>query len=74
VRIAFGSVAPMPIRAVATERVLEGNLPTPQIADQAAETLAAELEPIDDVRSTADYRRTVAARILHRVIREAGGW
>jgi CO/xanthine dehydrogenase FAD-binding subunit len=36
--------------------------------------LATELQPIDDVRSTAEYRRVVAARILHRVIREAGGW
>ena len=30
--------------------------------------------PIDDVRSTADYRRTVAARVLHRLVRDAGGW
>ena len=30
--------------------------------------------PIDDVRSTAEYRRLVAARILHRIVREAGGW
>jgi CO/xanthine dehydrogenase FAD-binding subunit len=74
VRVAFGSVAATPIRAAATERVLEGRRPTPQVADEAAETLAGELEPIDDVRSTAEYRRTVAARILHRVIREAGGW
>jgi CO/xanthine dehydrogenase FAD-binding subunit len=74
VRVAFGSVAATPIRAAATERVLERSGPTPQVADEAAETLAAELEPIDDVRSTAEYRRTVAARILHRVIREAGGW
>ena len=34
----------------------------------------AELHPIDDVRSTAGYRRLVASRILHREIREAGGW
>jgi CO/xanthine dehydrogenase FAD-binding subunit len=74
VRVAFGSVAATPIRAVATERVLEGSSPTPQVADDAAEAVAAELEPIDDVRSTAEYRRTVAARILHRVVREAGGW
>jgi len=74
VRVAFGSVAPTPMRAAATERFLEGSLPTPAVADEAAETLSGELEPIDDVRSTAEYRRTVAARILHRVIREAGGW
>jgi len=74
VRLALGSVAATPIRARATEAVLEGRPPTPETADQAAEALAAELHPIDDVRSTAEYRRIVAARVLHRLIREAGGW
>jgi xanthine dehydrogenase small subunit len=74
VRVAIGSVAATPIRARRTEGVLEAALPTPQTADLAAETLAAELSPIDDVRSTADYRRTVAGRVLHRLIRDAGGW
>jgi CO/xanthine dehydrogenase FAD-binding subunit len=74
VRLALGSVAPTPIRARATEAVLEGRPPTPETADGAAETLAGELQPIDDVRSTAEYRRLVAARVLHRLVREAGGW
>jgi CO/xanthine dehydrogenase FAD-binding subunit len=74
VRLALGSVADRPIRAGATERVLEGAAPTPETADAAAEALAAEIHPIDDVRSTADYRRVVAARALHRMIRDAGGW
>jgi len=74
VRVALGSVAATPIRAAATEAVLEGALPTPEVADRAAETLAGELAPIDDVRSTADYRRMVAERVLHRLLREAGGW
>ena len=74
VRLALGSVAPTPIRARRTEAALEGRPPTPETADHAAETLAAELQPIDDVRSTAEYRRLVAARVLHRLIREAGGW
>lgn len=74
VRLALGSVAPTPIRAHATEAALEGRQPTPETADRAAETLAAELHPIDDVRSTAEYRRLVAARVLHRLVREAGGW
>jgi CO/xanthine dehydrogenase FAD-binding subunit len=74
VRVALGSVAPTPIRARATEAVLEGAQPTPQVADRAAETLARELDPIDDVRSTAAYRRTVAARVLHRLLRDAAGW
>ena len=62
------------MRAAATEAVLDGRNPTPETADLAAETLAGELQPIDDVRSTADYRRMVAARVLHRLVREAGGW
>jgi CO/xanthine dehydrogenase FAD-binding subunit len=74
VRVALGSVADRPIRAASTEAVLEGRPPTPETADAAAEALAAEIQPIDDVRSTADYRRAVAARALHRIIRDAGGW
>ena len=74
VRVALASVAAVPIRAAATEAVLEGALPTPEVADRAAAALAAELHPIDDVRSTAEYRRTVAARILHRMLREVGDW
>ncbi len=74
VRVAVGSVAATPVRAAATEAALEGRAPNPETADLAAETLAGELHPIDDVRSTAEYRRVVAARVLHRIIREAGGW
>jgi carbon-monoxide dehydrogenase medium subunit len=74
VRLALGSVAATPIRAKATEAVLEGAQPTPEVADRAAEALAGELQPIDDVRSTADYRRAVSARVLHRLLRDAGGW
>jgi len=74
VRLALGSVAATTIRARNTEAVLEGHAPTEPIADEAATTLANEIQPIDDVRSTADYRRSVSARILHRLLREEGGW
>ncbi|MEX2011480.1 MAG: xanthine dehydrogenase family protein subunit M [Chloroflexota bacterium] len=74
VRLALGSVADRPIRARRTERALEGRRPIAETADRAAATLAGEIEPIDDVRSTADYRRVVAARVLHRLVRDAGGW
>jgi CO/xanthine dehydrogenase FAD-binding subunit len=74
VRLALGSVAPTPIRARRTEQVIEGYPPSDQVAARARDTLADELEPIDDVRSTAEYRRTVAARVLHRLLRDEGGW
>ena len=74
VRLGLGSVAATPIRALQTEAALEGSAADEATADHAASTLASELEPIDDVRSTADYRRAVAARVLHRLIRDEGAW
>jgi CO/xanthine dehydrogenase FAD-binding subunit len=74
VRLALGSVAATTVRAPSTEGVLEGAEPTRETADAAAAALVDEIAPIDDVRSTADYRRTVAGRVLHRLIRDAGGW
>jgi xanthine dehydrogenase small subunit len=73
VRVAVGSVAPVPMRARAAEAILEGASPTGQIADDAAAAVAAEITPIDDVRSTAAYRRAVTGRILRRIVRDAGG-
>ena len=69
VRVALGSVADRPIRAAATERALDGRPPTPETADAAAEALAAEIQPIDDVRSTAEYRRRVASNLLAALLR-----
>jgi len=74
VRVALGSMAATPVRARETEAVLEGAAPTREVADAAVGALAEELAPIDDVRSTADYRRAVAGRVLHRLIRDEGGW
>jgi CO/xanthine dehydrogenase FAD-binding subunit len=74
VRLGLGSVAATPVRAPQTEWVLEGAAPRAETADHAAATIAEEIKPIDDVRSTADYRRVVTARVLHRLLREAGGW
>ena len=74
VRLALGSVAAMTVRATGTEAVLEGAIPTKETAVAAVGSLNDELEPIDDVRSTAEYRRLVAGRVLHRLVRDAGGW
>ena len=74
VRLALGSVAATTVRAPRTESVLDGAEPDRQTADAAADALTAEISPIDDVRSTADYRRAVAGRVLHRLIRDAAGW
>jgi CO/xanthine dehydrogenase FAD-binding subunit len=62
VRIALGSVGPTVIRATRTEEALaRGAL----LAD-AQRILIDEIAPIDDIRSTAEYRRRVASNLLAR--------
>jgi CO/xanthine dehydrogenase FAD-binding subunit len=61
-RIALGSVAPTVVRVPKTEQRLAAGS---SIAD-AQRTLEAEIAPIADIRSTADYRRRVAANLLVR--------
>jgi CO/xanthine dehydrogenase FAD-binding subunit len=73
-RLALGSVAATPVRAHATEAALNGTHPVAATADSAVVVLEGEISPIDDVRSTAEYRTLVAGRILRRLIREEGGW
>jgi CO/xanthine dehydrogenase FAD-binding subunit len=64
VRIALGSVAPTVLRATETEKLLRGERPTPATLGAAQETLAREIAPIDDIRSTARYRLRVAQNLL----------
>ncbi|MEK7401848.1 MAG: FAD binding domain-containing protein [Gemmatimonadota bacterium] len=61
-RIALGSVAATTVRLPKTEAALANGLSL----EEAARVLEREITPIDDVRSTADYRRTVAANLLRR--------
>jgi len=64
VRIALGSVAPTVLRAIETEKLLRGDQLTPALLQAAQETLAREIAPIDDMRSTARYRLRVAQNLL----------
>ena len=61
-RLALGSVAATTIRLPRTEAALASGA----TIDEAASILEAEITPIDDVRSSADYRRHVAANLLRR--------
>jgi CO/xanthine dehydrogenase FAD-binding subunit len=64
VRLAFGSVAPTVVRAAQTESLLRGGTPDSATLEAAVRTLDSELAPIDDIRSTAAYRRRVAGNLL----------
>ena len=68
VRIALGSVAPIVLRAVKTEDALRGSGVTPAPIAAARETLAREIAPIDDIRSTARYRLRVAQNLLEEFL------
>lgn len=70
-RIALGSVAPIPFRAVKAEAVLRGNTPTGAVILAAARAAAEEARPIDDVRSTAEYRREMAMLLVKRALQKA---
>jgi CO/xanthine dehydrogenase FAD-binding subunit len=63
-RIALGSVAPVVLRATETEQALRGARPTPIVIRAAQQTLAREIAPINDIRSTAHYRLRVAQNLL----------
>jgi CO/xanthine dehydrogenase FAD-binding subunit len=67
-RIAFGSVAPTVVRVPGTERALASGASI----DEAVTVLSREIKPIDDLRSTAEYRLRVAANLLRRFWIETG--
>ncbi|HXT71627.1 MAG TPA: FAD binding domain-containing protein [Vicinamibacterales bacterium] len=64
VRIALGSVAPTVVRARAAEAALRGRILDRPLIAAAEHALAGDISPIDDLRSTAHYRRRVATRLL----------
>jgi OHCU decarboxylase len=64
VRIALGSVAPVPLRLRATEKGLIGKRIESSTLVQAKKTAMAEIHPIDDIRSTARYRTAVAGNLV----------
>jgi CO/xanthine dehydrogenase FAD-binding subunit len=64
VRIALGSVAPTVLKAAETEKTLRGEKLSSALLKSAQTTIGSEISPIDDMRSTAAYRRRVAQNLL----------
>ena len=64
VRIGVGSVAPVPLRLKETERTLLGKKVAPGLVESARRTVAQQIKPIDDIRSTAEYREAVAENLV----------
>ncbi len=64
IRIAFGSVAPIPIRCLRTEDTLRGRPVDAGSITDAKASLVREISPISDIRSTRDYRVRVSENLL----------
>jgi CO/xanthine dehydrogenase FAD-binding subunit len=72
VRIALGSVAPVPIRLVETERLVVGKPIDASLLVLAKKTATAEIQPIDDIRSTSRYRAAVAGNLVAEFLEQLG--
>jgi CO/xanthine dehydrogenase FAD-binding subunit len=70
VRVALGSVAPVPLRLVETERLLLGQQPSSGLAEVARQSVAAQVSPIDDIRSASQYRAAVAANLTAEFVEQ----
>jgi CO/xanthine dehydrogenase FAD-binding subunit len=64
IRLSLASVAPIPLRCFATERLLAGQSVTRDVVANARQMLKSEITPISDIRSTAGYRSQVAQNLL----------
>ena len=71
VRVAFGAVAPTPIRAPKTEAALDGKVLSTAI-EPALAAADADIQPISDIRASAWYRRELVHNVLRRMLDHVG--
>jgi CO/xanthine dehydrogenase FAD-binding subunit len=70
IRLAAASLAPFPVRLKQAEAALLGKSIAKETVEAARTALLAEIQPIDDIRSTAEYRSRVAANLLQEFLNE----
>jgi carbon-monoxide dehydrogenase medium subunit len=67
-RVAVGGCGPAPLRLREAEVLLEGSRMSPSLIDEAGRMLVAISDPVDDVRASGEYRRTVLPRLLAKAL------
>jgi OHCU decarboxylase len=72
IRLAMGSVAPVPLRLTETEQIVKGRRIESTLVRLARMAVASEVRPIDDMRSTARYRAAVAANLVAEFLEQLG--
>jgi len=74
VRLILGAVGPTPIRAKASELIVEGKELSDDLINKVAESAVKESRPISDVRSSESYRRHMVRVLTRRALSEARSW
>ena len=69
-KLAFGSVAPTPIRLYKTEQLLEGKPLTSDLIEKACESALDEISPISDIRASKEYRSEMVQVLLKNSLSE----
>ena len=72
-RVALGAVAPAPLRVPAVEARMAGRPFNAVLLEEVSELVGAAVNPIDDVRASADYRRHLAQVLTRRALEECAG-
>ncbi len=73
IRLAIGASTPIPTRVPRAEALLRGQVVTLELAAQAGEIVAADIEAVSDARGEAGYRREVARAVAARSIAQLFG-
>ena len=71
--MALGAVAPTPLRATKVEKALQGRQVSLQDVRQAADLVAEEVDPLDDFRGSAAYKRDMAVVFTRRALEQVLG-
>jgi aerobic carbon-monoxide dehydrogenase medium subunit len=70
-RLAFAGLSDVPFRASAAEDLLVGERPSAELFDEAAHHATRDVDPPADLHGSSDYRKTVAATVVRRALRQA---
>jgi carbon-monoxide dehydrogenase medium subunit len=71
IRIALGAVAPTPIRSREAEKILLGKAATEKLIIDSGMAATREASPINDQRSSADYRREIIVILVRKAVNSA---
>ncbi|MFC1872605.1 FAD binding domain-containing protein [Chloroflexota bacterium] len=71
-KVVLGAVGPIPMRARNAEKILEGQQINEDLIEKAALSASSEAKPIDDVRSSAEYRREMVRVLTADALKLAG--